>query len=337
MRGIDDQQEPMFSYVSIEARIPKDHPLRPLRTMVDKALSDLYPLFQEMYSHTGRPSVAPEQLLRALLLQVLYSIRSERMLIEQLDYNLLFRWFVGLSMDDRVWNHSTFSKNRDRLISSDVAFAFFDRIRTQAEAAGLLSDEHFTVDGTLIEAWASLKSVRPKDSDNQPRPSSGSRNPSVTFRGEKRTNDTHASTTDPQARLYKKGKGQEAKLSYMGHLLMENRNGLAVNARLTLATGTAEREAALSMISERKGSRRITVGADKGYDTKAFVRPMRTLSATPHTAQRAKGSAIDCRVTRHEGYAISQRSRKRIEEIFGWLKTVAGLRRTRHRGKGKVD
>jgi transposase len=338
MRGIDDQQEPMFSYVSLESRIPKDHPLRPLRAMVDKALSDLYPLFQHMYSHTGRPSVAPEQLLRALLLQVLYSIRSERMLIEQLDYNLLFRWFVGLTMDDQVWNHSTFSKNRDRLISSDVAFAFFDRVREQAEAAGLLSDEHFTVDGTLIEAWASLKSVRPKDSDNPPTPPSGaSRNPTVNFRGEKRTNDTHASTTDPQSRLYKKGKGREAKLSYMGHLLMENRNGLAVNARLTLATGTAEGEAALAMVGERKGSRRITVGADKGYDTKPFVRRLRTLNAVPHTAQRVKGSAIDRRVTRHEGYSISQRARKRVEEIFGWLKTVAGLRRTRHRGREKVD
>jgi transposase len=337
MRGIDDQQEPMFSYISLETRIPNDHPLRPLRAMVDKALSDLSPLFREMYSHTGRPSVAPEQLLRALLLQILYSIRSERMLIEQLDYNLLFRWFVGLCMDDQVWNHSTFSKNRDRLINSDVAFAFFDRVRKRAEAAGLLSDEHFTVDGTLIEAWASLKSVRPRDNDLPPTPPSDSRNPPVNFHGEKRTNDTHSSTTDPQARLYKKGKGKEAKLSYMGHVLMENRNGLAINARLTLATGTAEGEAALSMVAEREGSRRITVGADKGYDTKAFVRQMRTLNATPHTAQRSKGTAIDRRVTRHEGYSISQRARKRVEEIFGWLKTVAGLRRMRYRGKEKVD
>lgn len=335
MRGIEDKQQPMFSYVSLESRIPKDHPLRPIRAMVDEALCDLHPLFEQMYSHTGRASVAPEQLLRALLFQVLYSIRSERMLMEQLDYNLLFRWFVGLSMDDPVWDHSTFSKNRDRLLGSDVALAFFVSVREQAEAAGFLSDEHFTVDGTLIEAWASLKSVRPKDNDLPP--SGASRNPTVNFRGEKRINDTHASITDPQARLYKKGKGQEARLSYMGHLLMENRNGLAVDARLTLATGTAEREAALAMVGEQKGSRRITVGADKGYDTKAFVRRLRMLNATPHAAQRAKGSAIDRRVTRHEGYSISQRVRKRVEEIFGWLKTVAGLRRTRHRGREKVD
>jgi transposase len=334
MRGEDQNQQAMFSYVSPEARVPKDHPLRPIRIMVDKVLSDLAPLFREMYSHTGRPSTPPEQLLRASLLQVLYSIRSERMLVEQLDYNLLFRWFVGLSMDDKVWNHSTFSKNRDRLMQFEVASAFFQATREIAERAGLMSKEHFTVDGTLIEAWASMKSFRPKD-DQDP-PASGGRNPEVDFKGQQRKNDTHQSTTDPDARLLKKGKGKESKLCFMGHALMENRNGLVVDSRLTLANGTAEWVAALEMVEELPGSHRITVGADKGYDVPLFVDGLKRLLATPHVAQKDKGTAIDQRTTRHEGYRSSQRVRKRVEEIFGWLKTTGGLRKTRHRGLDKV-
>jgi transposase len=305
--------------------------------MVDEALRTLSPLFESVYSRIGRPSVAPEQLFRTLLLQVLYSIRSERMLIEQLDYNLLFRWFVGLSLDDPVWDHSTFSKNRERLIRSDAAVAFFQAIRAQAEAAGLLSDEHFSVDGTLIEAWASLKSFRPKGTDSSNTATGGGgRNPEVDFRGEKRTNDTHRSTTDPDARLYRKGKGKEAKLCYLGHVLMENRNGLAVDTRLTTATGTAEREAAISMVEDVLTPHRITVGGDKAYDEARFVSELRDLNATPHVAQKAEGSAIDGRATSHPGYKVSQRIRKRVEEIFGWLKTVGFLAKTRHRGENKV-
>jgi len=337
MRGEDQNQQAMFSYVSPEARVPKDHPLRPIRIMVDNVLNDLAPLFREMYSHTGRPSTPPEQLLRASLLQVLYSIRSERMLVEQLDYNLLFRWFVGLSMDDKVWNHSTFSKNRDRLMQFEVASAFFQATKGLAERAGLMSNEHFTVDGTLIEAWASMKSFRPKDDQDQDPPASGGRNPEVDFKGQQRKNDTHQSTTDPDARLLKKGKGKESKLCFMGHALMENRNGLVVDSRLTLANGTAEWNAALDMVEERPGIHRITVGADKGYDVPVFVEGLKKLQATPHVAQKDKGTAIDKRTTRHEGYRISQRVRKRVEEIFGWLKTTGGLRKTRHRGLEKVS
>jgi transposase len=337
MRGENQEQQAMFSYISPEARVPKDHPLRPIRIMVDKALDDLSALFREMYSHTGRPSIPPEQLLRALLLQVFYSIRSERLLVEQLEYNLLFRWFVGLSMDDKVWNHSAFSKNRDRLIAHEVATAFFQSILGQAEQAGLLSKEHFTVDGTLIEAWASMKSFRPKNEDDQDPPEGGGRNPEVDFKGQKRKNDTHQSTTDPDCRLYKKGKGKESKLCYMGHALMENRSGLAVDSRLTLTSGTAEWEAALEMIENLPWVGRITVGGDKGYDVPVFVDGLRSLQATPHLAQKAKGSAIDKRTTRHEGYQVSQRIRKRIEEIFGWIKAAGGLRKTRHRGLEKVD
>jgi transposase len=337
MRGSDQQQEMMFSYLSPEVRVPKDHPLRPIRQMTNTALQELSPLFEKMYSYTGRPSIPPEQLLRALLLQVLYSIRSERLLIEQLDYNLLFRWFVGLSLDDPVWDPSTFSKNRERLLASDIAAAFFQSVRSQAEAAKLLTDEHFTVDGTLIEAWASLKSFRPQGTDTQNPPGSGAgRNVEVNFRGEKRRNDTHRSTTDPEARLYRKGKGKEAKLSFMGHVLMEHRNGLAVGTRLTMATGTAEREAAISMLEDVLTSHRITVAGDKAYDDARFVRELRGLNATPHVAQKDKSSAIDGRTTSHPGYGVSQRIRKRVEEIFGWLKTVASLRKTRHRGTGKV-
>jgi transposase len=336
MRGEDHNQQAMFSYVSPEARVPKDHPLRPIRTMVDNVLNDLAPLFREMYSHTGRPSIPPEQLLRASLLQVLYSIRSERMLVEQLDYNLLFRWFVGLSMDDRVWNHSTFSKNRDRLMQFEVATAFFQATKELAKRAGLMSKEHFTVDGTLIEAWASMKSFRPKDDQDQDPPTTAGRNPEVDFKGQQRKNDTHQSTTDPDARLLKKGKGKESKLCFMGHTLMENRNGLVVDSRLTLANGTAEWEAALEMIEELPGNHRITVAADKGYDVPAFVKGLKRLKATAHVAQKNKGTAIDRRTTRHEGYRTSQRVRKRVEEIFGWLKTTGCLRKTRHRGLQRV-
>jgi len=304
--------------------------------MVDDALQQLAPLFREMYSHTGRPSIPPEQLLRASLLQVLYSIRSERMLVEQLDYNLLFRWFVGLSMDDKVWNHSTFSKNRQRLMQFEVAARFFQAVKGLAERAGLMSKEHFTVDGTLIEAWASMKSFRPKNDQGQDPPATGGRNPEVDFKGQKRKNDTHQSTTDPDSRLFRKGKGKESKLCYMGHALMENRNGLVVDGRLTLANGTAEWEAALEMVGEIPGSHRITVGADKGYDVPIFVTGLRQRQATPHVARKDKGSAIDGRTTRHEGYHVSQKFRKRVEEVFGWLKTVGCLRKTRHRGLERV-
>ena len=335
MRGDDLQQQAMFSYISPEARVPKDHPLRPIQIMVDNALFDLAPLFEKMYSHTGRPSIPPEQILRALLLQVFYSIRSERMLVEQLEYNLLFRWFVGLSMDDEVWNHSVFSKNRDRLIKHDVATQFFDTIRRQAERADLLSNEHFTVDGTLIEAWASMKSFRPKD-DQDP-PTSGGRNSEVDFKGQQRKNDTHQSTTDPEARLLKKGKGKEAKLCFMGHALMENRSGLVVDSRLTQATGTAERSAALEMIEDVPGTKQITLGADRGYDVASFVKGLRQLRTTPHVAQKTKGTAIDRRTTRHAGYRTSLKIRKRVEEIFGWMKTTGVLRKTRHRGLERVE
>ena len=335
MRGDDLQQQAMFSYISPEARVPKEHPLRPIQIMVDNALYDLAPLFKEMYSHTGRPSIPPEQILRALLLQVFYSIRSERMLVEQLEYNLLFRWFVGLSMDDKVWDHSVFSKTRDRLIQHDVATQFFDIIRRQAERADLLSNEHFTVDGTLIEAWASMKSFRPKD-DQDP-PTSGGRNSEVDFKGQQRKNDTHQSTTDPEARLLKKGKGKEAKLCFMGHALMENRSGLIVDSRLTQATGTAERSAALEMIEDVPGTKQITLGADRGYDVASFVKELRTLRTTPHVAQKTKGTAIDKRTTRHTGYQTSLKIRKRVEEIFGWMKTTGVLRKTRHRGLERVE
>ena len=336
MRGDDVQQEAMFSYLSPEARVPLDHPLRPIREMVNQALAELSGQFQTMYSREGRPSIAPEKLLRALLLQVLYTIRSARLLMEQLDYNLLFRWFVGLSMDDKVWDHSVFSKNQERFLRSDLAAAFFGRIKEQAAQAGLLSDEHFTVDGTLIEAWASMKSFRPKDT---PPPEAGSgRNPEVDFHGERRLNQTHASTTDPEARLFRKGKGKEAKLCFMGHVLMENRYGLIITPSLTEATGTAERDTAERKVGELPGRHRITVGGDKAYDTREFVQSLRTLNAVPHVAQNCKGrkSAIDGRTTRHPGYAISQRLRKRVEEILGWMKTVGNLRKTRHRGTERV-
>jgi len=336
MRGDDIQQDAMFSYLSPAARVPKDHPLRAIRNMVNQALSELTGEFQAMYAREGRPSIPPEKLLRALVLQILYTIRSVRLLMEQLNYNLLFRWFVGLSMDDKVWDHSVFSKNQERFLDSDLADAFFARIQKQAAAAGLLSDEHFTVDGTLIEAWASLKSFRPKDAP--PPEGGGGRNPEVDFHGERRLNRTHASTTDPEARLFKKAKGKEAKLCFMGHVLMENRNGLVAAPRLTQASGTAEREAAVALVEAVPGRHQITVGGDKAYDTRELVQSLRALRATPHVAQNHKGrrSAIDGRTTRHPGYAVSQRLRKRVEEIFGWMKTVGNLRKTRHRGGDRV-
>jgi transposase len=327
----------MFSYVSLEHRVPENHPLRPLRTMVEQALVELSPAFEVLYSRVGRPSIPPEKLLRALLLQVLYTIRSERMLVEQLDYNLLFRWFVGLGMDDAVWVPTVFSKNRDRLLEGDIAQEFFARVLAQAKRRHLLSAEHFTVDGTLIEAWAGQKSFRAKEQpENGPPDDPG--NPTVDFHGEKRSNATHQSTTDPEAKLFKKGKGREAKLSYMGHVLMENRHGLVVNAELTPATGTAERESALRMSGQTSGAGSATVGADKGYDTREFVAQTRALGVTPHVAQNTSGrrSAIDNRTTHHPGYAISQRIRKRVEEVFGWMKTIGLMRKTRHKGADRV-
>ncbi len=337
MRGEDLQQSALFSYLSPEQRVPKDHPLRKLLPRVDAALARMSRRFTAMYAQGGRPSIAPEKLLRALLLQILYSVRSERLLMERLDHDLLFRWFVGLNMDDPVWDATVYSKNRERLLSSDVAGAFFRQVVAQARQLGLLSDEHFTVDGTLIEAWASQKSFKPKAGDEAEPPAEGS-NPEVNFRGDKRRNDTHQSTTDPEARLYKKAKGQEAKLGYLGHVLMENRHGLVVNTRLTLATGTAEREAVVEMV-RRRGKRRVTLGGDKNYDTQDLVKQLRQQRVTPHVAQNNthRSSALDGRTTRHAGYAVSQRKRKRVEEIFGWMKTIGLMRKVRHRGRELVE
>jgi transposase len=338
MRGSQKQQDSLFSYVPLEKRIPKSHPLRPIRKMVDEALKKMSNKFCELYSYTGRPSIAPEYLLRAALLQIFYSIRSERLLMEQLDYNLLFRWFVGLKMDDPVWNHSVFSKNRDRLLNTEIAALFFASIRDQAAKKKLISDEHFTADGTLLEAWASMKSFKPKGSDKNTFSDTGSgKNPTVNFRGQKRKNDTHQSVTDPEARLYKKAKGQQAKLCYLGHALMENRNGLVVDTRVTLADGTAERKAAIEMVENVPGKHRITLGADKGYDSTDFVERMRFLNATAHVAQNARGSAIDGRTTRHDGYNVSLKIRKRVEEIFGWMKTIGCLGKLHHRGQERIQ
>jgi len=336
MRGEDQRSEEMFSYVSADKRVPSDHPLRAIRGLVDAALSDLSPAFAELYSDTGRPSIPPERLLRALLLQAFYTIRSERLLVEQLDYNLLFRWFVGLSMDEAVWDATVFCKNRDRLLDGDIARRFMAALLGRPEVRTLLSDEHFSVDGTLIEAWASMKSFRPKDGSGAP-PAGNGRNAERDFHGEKRTNETHASTTDPDARLFRKGAGKEAKLCFLGEAMTENRHGLIIDTRTAPATGTAECETALDMIADRNGRR--TVGGDKLYDTAAFVAACRALGCTPHVAQNTKNrrSAIDARTTRHPGYAISQHKRKRIEEPFGWIKTIGGLRKTRHRGRALVD
>lgn len=336
MRGDDQQQGGVFSYISMEQRIPKDHPLRALRGMVDEVLKQMSLRFSRIYARRGRPSIAPERLLRALLLQVLYSVRSERLLMEQLDYNLLFRWFVGLSMDDRVWDATVFTKNRDRLLDGEVDALFFKKVQEQARARGLLSDEHFSVDGTLVEAWAGHKSFKPKTGGRGRKPDDPG-NPTVDFRGQKRSNETHASTTDPDARLYRKSWGTESKLSYAGHLLMDNRYGLAVDARLTTASSRMEREAALEMVRRIRGRRRITLGADKGYDVRWFVEALRRLDVTPHIARKNTSySAIDGRTLRHDGYTTSQAVRKRVEEIFGWLKTVGLMRKTRHRGLGRV-
>lgn len=318
--------------------MPAKHPLRPVRLLSDIALKALSPVFDQMYVDFGRPSIAPEKLLRALLLQVLYTIRSERMLMEQLDYNLLFRWFVGLNMDEAVWVPSVYSKNRDRLMEGDIAQKFFDQVLRQAEDSGLTSDEHFSVDGTLIEAWASQKSFQRKDQPEQPPPDDPG-NPTVDFRGEKRSNDTHESTTDPDARLARKSGGHESKLAYCGNVMIENRNGLVVDTELMQPSGTAERDAAMLMAERIEGTERVTVAADKAYDTKGLVAAMRELNVTPHVSQNEKrpgGSAIDGRTTRHAGYKVSQRKRKRIEEVFGWMKTVGILRKTRHRGVFKV-
>jgi transposase len=336
MRGQDTQQAGMFSYLSPEERVPATHPLRPIRQYVDTALTALSPQLERLYARTGRPSIAPEKLLRALLLQVLYSLRSERLLMEELQYNLLFRWFVGLDLDAPVWDVTVFTKNRDRLLAGEVATAFFKQVLAQAKAQRLLSDEHFTVDGTLIEAWAGQKSF--KKTASAPPSTDDPGNPSVDFRGERRTNATHASTTDPEARLYKKATGQEAKLCFLGHVLMENRHGLVVNTRLTPATGIAEREAALALVASRPTTQRITLGGDKNYDTQAFVQDLRAVRVTPHVAQHTTNrvSAIDGRTTRHSGYAVSQQKRKRVEEVFGWLKTVGLMRKVKLRGVRRV-
>ena len=344
MRGEDRETGTLFSYVDLEARVPRDHPLRPMRALVDDALKDLSPLFEELYASSGRPSIPPERLLRALLLQVLFTVRSERQLMEQLEYNLLYRWFVGLGIDDPVWVPTTFSKNRDRLLEGDVAQAFFDAVLASASGHDLLSSDHFSVDGTLIEAWASQKSFQPR---KKSRPNSrqkrrnrerSEKNPTVDFRGKGRRNDTHGSTTDPDAMLAR-SKGKESKLAYRGHVVVENRNGLVVNARLTRATGTAECDAALEMLEEIPGTHRITAAGDRGYDQRSFVEGCRSLGVTPHVAQNTtnRSSRIDERTTRHAGYTISQRRRKIVEEVFGWMKTVAGLRKTRHRGRPRVD
>ena len=339
MRGIDQQQSQIFSYLSPETRVRKDHPLRAIRQMVDEVLSALSPQFDRMYASEGRPSIAPEKLLRAQLLQMLYSVRSERLLMEEIDYSMLFRWFVGLNLDEEVWDPTSFTKNRDRLLEAEVAKQFLAEVVEQARRRGLTSDEHFTVDGTLLEAWAGAKSLQRKGGKNLPPPDDAG-NPTVNFHGEKRSNRTHESKTDPEAQLARKGKGKEAKLSYSGNLLVENRNGLIVNAMAWQATGTAERDTALLMLEQIPGERRVTVGGDKGFDTADFVAECRQMQVTPHVAQnqgRRGGSAIDERTTRHAGYQVSQRKRKRIEECFGWLKTIALLRKVRHRGLLKVD
>jgi len=337
MRGDASEPEPMFSYITPAQRVPQDHPLRGIRKIVDAALATMSPRFQKLYARTGRPSIPPERLLRALLLQVLYTLRSERQLMEHLDYNILFRWFVGLGLDDRVWDATTFTKNRDRLLNGDVATTFFEQVLAEAGRLGLLSNDHFTVDGTLVEAWASQKSFKRKDSPGNDDDDPG--NPSVNFRGERRTNDTHQSTTDPEARLFRKAGGQEAKLAYLGHVVMENRNGLAVGGCATQATGTAERDAALILIGDIPRAGRSTLAGDKNFDTRGFVTAVREQGMTPHVAQNRSGrrSAIDGRTTRHRGYGVSQRKRKRVEEIFGWLKTVGMMRKTRHRGTALVD
>ncbi|HEV2187178.1 MAG TPA: IS5 family transposase [Stellaceae bacterium] len=338
MRGDDEICGSLFSYIDLENRVRSDHPLRVIRKIVNAALAALSGEFGRLYSPIGRGSIPPERLMRALLLQAFYSIRSERQLVERIEYDLLFRWFVGLGIEDPVWDATSFTKNRDRLLEGEVAQQFLAAVLAQAKVKRLLSSEHFSVDGTLLEAWASVKSFRPKNGSGEP-PGPG-RNGERDFHGERRKNDTHASTTDADARLFRKGPGKEARLSFMGHALMENRNGLVVGAVATRASGHAERLAALALIEPYAvRPRPVTLSADKGYDSSDFVMELREQRVTPHLAQNQSGrrSAIDGRTTRHPGYAISQRIRKRIEEAFGWAKTVAGLRKMRHRGLPKVD
>lgn len=343
MRGRDCRDEGLFSYVRLDERVPSDHPLRAIRALTDEALTSLNGRLDAVYSRMGRPSIPPEHLLRATLLQAFFSVRSERMLMEQIDYNLLFRWFVGLPMDAQVWHPTVFTKNRDRLLEADVAREFLTVLMGLPRVRRLLSDEHLTVDGTLIDAWASMKSFRPKDGSGEP-PAPG-KNGERNFRSEKRSNATHASTTDPDARLYRKGDGQSSRLCFMGHALMENRNGLVVDAALTRATGTAEREATLMMLDRRRRAGRITLGADKAYDVAEFVGDLRARKVTPHlavngaiskTGKRRK-TAIDGRTTRHAGYAVSQRIRKRVEEVFGWIKAQAGYDQVKVRGRAKAE
>lgn len=339
MRGSDVMQETLFTTVHLEQFVPRDHPLRPIRLLFNEALKKLNGLFSIMYAETGRESIAPEKLLRAQLLQVLYSIRSERQLVEQLHYNLLFRWFVGLSIDDTVWDHSSFSKNRDRLLEHEVIPDLFAEVVNAAGKRQLLSTDHFSVDGTLIQAWASHKSFVKKDDDQSP-PTGSHRNAERDFRGERRKNDTHASTTDEDAKLYRKSNGQESRLSYLGHNVMENRNGLIVRAQASEATGTAERDIAIELLTDLPGDHRKTVGADKLYDTHSFVTDCRQLKITPHVAcndKRRGGSNLDARSTRHEGYKISQRIRKRIEESFGWMKSIGLIRQVKVRGLERVN
>jgi transposase len=338
MRGSDAVAGALFSYVDLEKRVRRDHPLRVIRAVVNATLAAMSAEFDALYSPFGRESIPPERLLRALLLQAFYTIRSERQLVERIEFDLLFRWFVGLGVDDPVWDATTFTKNRDRLLEGEIAGKFLASVLAQPRVKALLSSEHFSVDGTLLEAWASAKSFRPKDGSGAP-PDAG-RNGEQDFHGEKRRNQTHASTTDADARLYRKGRGKEAKLCFMGHALMENRNGLIVGAVATRASGHAERRAAQQLIEPHAGrAQRVTLAADKGFDTRDFIAEMRAINVTPHVAQNDNGrrSAIDGRTTRHPGYAVSLRIRKRIEEAFGWAKTVAGLRKARHRGLPKVD
>jgi transposase len=333
MRGDANQQATMLTAITPDAKVPQDHPIRAIKPIVDRALRDLSPVFTAMYARVGRPSIPPEHLLKAELLRALFTVPSARRFCEQLEYNLLFKWFLDLNIDDPAFDASTFSKNQERLLRHDVARQFLAAVTAEAERRQLLSSDHFTVDGTLLQAWASLKSVHPRDEDGAP-PQAGGRNPDVDYRGQRRRNETHVSTTDPEARLARKGDGQETKLCFAGHVLMENRNGLVADMMLTEATGTAEREAALALLKRRRGRGRITVGADKAYDTTDFVAGCRALNVTPQVAQHTtrRRSRIDRRTTRHPGYAIAQRIRKRVEEIFGWVKTVGGGRKLRYLG-----
>jgi transposase len=343
MRGTDQRSGSLFSYIDIEARVPAGHPLRRIRELANGALGKLDRQFAGLYSPEGRPSIPPERLIRASLLQLFYSIRSERQLMERMEFDLLFRWFVGLGIDDPVWDHSVFSKNRDRLLTTEIAQEFLAALLAEPKVKRLLSHEHFSVDGTLLKAWASMKSFRAKDGTGNP--PDGGRNGEQDFRGEKRCNETHASTTDPDARLYRKGNGQESRLCYMGHAVMENRNGLAISGEVTHATGTAEREAALSWVERRRSTRRITLGGDKAYDVFDFIEALKERNVTPHITINGnirwngvpRKTAIDRRTTRHAGYWISQCIRKRVEEVFGWTKAIAGLAQVKVRGLVKVS